>query len=33
MVLHVKPAILTNSNQSTEDANKYKTTCNIRLKS
>ena len=33
MILHVKPAIPTNSNQSTEDANKYKMTCNIRLKS
>ena len=33
MLLHVKLVIPTNSNQSTEDAIKYKTTCNIRLKS
>ena len=32
MVLHIKPAIPINSNQSIEDANKYKTTCNIKLK-
>ena len=28
-----KPAIPTNSNQTYKDANKYKTTCNTRLKS
>ena len=28
-----KPAIPTNSNQTYDDANKYKTTCNTRLKS
>ena len=33
MVLHVKLAIPTNSNQSTKDANKYKMTCSIRMKS
>ena len=32
MILHVKPVISTNSNQSIEDENKYKMTCNTDWK-